>query len=149
MRSVRRCLFISTGLLACLVFTGCGGKAVPVEGKLVFPPNVKSKLQENDSITISFDPDGSGRHAGGTANPADGTFTIRDSAGAEGVLVGKYKVSIHITGYPDPKAKEDRTKAFADFNKQFTPDATRITYEVTGEPHRLKIDLTNGNITKE
>ncbi len=146
----RRCLTVAA--LALFVFSaGCGGpgKGTPLSGKVVLPKDLK--LQKEDSVSITFVPDGGDTTRAATAklNAEDMTFTANTSE-TTGVLPGKYKITVSITPYPGTSGSETRVRQFNDgINKQFNDAQTKLSYEVTaGGPNTITIDLAKGTVTK-
>lgn len=138
------------GLLA-----GCGkplAETVEVTGKVTFPPGLK--LNDNDTTTVTFLPEGSSTAQGGsgTFSGATGTFTAK-------VPPGSYKVAVNVSPYPGEKKSDDRknefTKAIGKYGIPTTvggskqPPANPIPYEVANTPTQaITIDLVKGTITK-
>jgi len=139
-------LSLSVGIF---LVAGCGpGKGAPVSGKIVFPPNVK--LESSDTIQLSFMPEDSkmpGTNA--KVNASDQTFTL-NTVGMNGVMPGKYKVTIGIAPYPGMPENKERTPAFEPLNKAYDVRNSKLACEVTaGAENKFTIDLTKGTITKD
>jgi len=130
------------GVGLCLLLAGCGGaKPVSVTGAVVLPPKVS--LKDDDSLQLSFTPDGSGKSAGASANPKDGSFTAE-------LVPGKYKIGVAIKPYAGHKESAKREESFRDLNKAFHVAATKLSYEVTSDPKQsIKVDLAAGNVVKK
>jgi hypothetical protein len=131
---------VLAGLFAA---AGCGGGAAPrtVSGKLILPPGVK--LAQSDMLSVTFVPEAKdGKTAVADVSP-DHTFTTRQ------VMPGKYKITVAAQAYPGEKGFEQRTAAFENFNKQFEPGTTKLSYEVTQDPNQsITVDLAKGTVTK-
>jgi hypothetical protein len=147
MRSI--CKLISGFTLGVCLFllTGCGAGGQPVNGTVVFPPNVT--LQSDDSIAIVFQPeDPSGKAANGQVSPDDKTFIAKGPNGG-GIPPGKYTVALTITPYTGHPDYKKRAKMIEDFNKQYSTTPTRLAYEVKSDsPQSIMVDLVRGSVTK-
>jgi hypothetical protein len=141
---------LSSGLalgLCLFMLTGCGAGGQPVNGTVIFPPNVT--LHSDDSIAIVFQPeDSSGKAGNGRVSPDDKTFIAKGPNGG-GIPPGKYTVSLTITPYTGHPDYKKRAKMIEDFNKQYSITPTRLAYEVTSDsPQSITIDLGRGLVTK-
>lgn len=139
-----RPLVVAAFAVACcaLLLAGCGGssKPVAVRGKIALPP--KMSLKDDDSVQLSFIPDGAGKSVVASVNPKDLTFSAD-------VVPGKYKIAVALKAYAGQKGSEARDDAFKPTNKLFAPGTTKLTYEVTNDPTQsIKIDLAAGSVTK-
>ena len=139
-------------LAVLFVSTGCGGpgKGTPVSGKVVLPKDLK--IQKDDSVSITFVPDGTDvkRAATSKFNADDLTF-VADTSETTGVLPGKYKITFAITPYPGTPGSEARVRQINDgINSQFNESRTKLSYEVTaGGPNTITIDLGKGTVTRD
>jgi hypothetical protein len=141
-----RVIILPTACLGLLTLSGCGSRTVTVKGTLAPPPNVQ--LQDDDSVSINFVPDG-GEGSGGLAiyTPANKSFVVK-SADGKGIAHGKYKVVVNITPYPG-QGSEQRANAFAELNGRFGPQGA-LTYDVTNDSNQdIVIDLGKGTVAKK
>jgi hypothetical protein len=126
---------------------GCGGGGQPVDGKVIFPPQLK--LQPDDTVSIVFDPeDPSGKPGNGRVSPDDKSFTVKCADG-KGMLPGRYTIGVIITPYAGHADYKKRAKSVEDFNKQYGTTPTKLTYEVTSDgPQSITVDLVLTSVTK-
>jgi len=150
-------IFLPRRLLAVAAFlifvlsTGCGGpgKGTPLSGKLVLPKDMK--LQKDDSVNITFVPDGGDVTRAATCKfNADDLSFVADTSETTGVLPGKYKITVSIIPYQGTLGSEARVRQINDgINKQFDETMTKLSYEVTaGGAKTITIDLAKSTITK-
>ena len=143
---------LTAAVLSIFVFsTGCGGpsKGTPVSGKVVLPKDIK--LQKDDSISITFVPDGGDVKRAATSKfNADDLSFVADTSETTGVLPGKYKITVSIAPYPGTTGSDARVRQFNDgINNEFNESRTKLSYEVTaGGPNTITIDLAKGTVTK-
>ena len=102
--------------LALLTLSGCGARTVTVKGTLVPPPNVP--LKDDDSVVISFVPDGA-EGSGGVASytPATKSFVVKSADGKD-MAPGKYKIKVEINPYPG-QPNDQHAAALADLNNKY------------------------------
>lgn len=141
MFTVRRLCLAGLGALLFSASLGCGFSASPrtVKGKLVLLPNMK--LQETDTINLTFVPEGEGSSAVADVSAKDATFTAQ-------VPPGKYKIALSVTPYAGTKDAEKREQAFVQKYAPFAPGTTPLRYEVSSEPvQTVTIDLAQGSVS--
>lgn len=130
--------------LVLLFLVGCGGgaKTVPVNGKLVLPAKVK--LEDTDSISVSFVPEDAANGKSGIAslNAKDLAFTVN-------LQPGKYKVAVAITPYSGTKNADARAAVLNKELGMFNPNSTSLRYEVTSDPGQsITVDLAKSAVSK-
>jgi hypothetical protein len=135
---------VCCGLLA---LAGCGPPRAGVKGALVLPQGVA--LQDDDSVQISFHPTEPNEVGAGLAqyNAADKTFVAKSPDG-KGLPPGKYKISVVVQPYPGSKTDQRRADDLRNMNSFFSPDATKLTYDVTdARSQSITVDLGKGVVT--
>lgn len=104
------------GLLA-----GCGGKTIPVNGKVQFKDG--SEAGELAGYAIAFEAEGAKSSGVGEIQP-DGSFTISTFGANDGALPGKHRVSISPPDSPDPDKPPQKSKLPAKYEKVETSGLT-------------------------
>jgi hypothetical protein len=136
----RHVLWLPIGIFSVLI-AGCGESgnpftSVPVSGKVTYDDGSAIPVQGMKIYFHSLDPPKEGMHVrpgiGGVA--ADGTFKdITSYKFADGLVVGKYKVSLIC---------EEGGKLTSKIPKEFAhPELTPLTVEVTGSGQVLEIKI--------
>jgi len=138
-------LLLVFGLFSCV---GCGSapKGPTLKGTVVLPPNVK--LEENDSASVVFVPDGTeGELFAASINPSDLSFSTKGSPG-KGIVPGKYKVTVNLQPYVPGESKQKQI--FDTINTRYDTANSRLMYQVTSEPEQsITIDLNKGTVTRQ
>jgi len=146
---IRSLALLATGLVT-VALAGCGGAAKGNNVKATVVPPSTMKLEDTDEIAIAFVPTDGSASAAGSGNFKSQPIAItRTAPGTTGVVPGKYKITVKITPYAG-MGKSDRTQKLEDFSKAYNAEATKLTYEVTGEPEQsISINLENSTVTKK
>jgi hypothetical protein len=134
--------------LCLLVLSGCGKGGVKLKGTLVLPPGLQ--LNDTDSVTISFVPEGTqGPVYTGAFSPGDNSFVVNGPT-SKGISPGKYKVAMGLRPSPGSSDEKARSNLFNDkVNTKYNATATKLIYEVTEESSQtITIDLAMGTIAK-
>ena len=145
LRVIRLSAAVFVGMCV-LMSAGCdSGKQVTVSGKVVLPRNMK--LEETDSVTVSFVPEDNAKASGAvaTVNPTTLAFDMP-------VKPGKYKVAVTFEPYAGTPDSEKRRRALSDALGMFSVDGTALRYEVTSDSKQsIVIDVSNqgGSVRKE
>jgi hypothetical protein len=134
-------------MLAAIVLAGCGDGVSRSSVKVTVTTS-KTKLENSDSISVSFVADGAGgENAIASGNPDKQPLTARPTAGeATGVKPGKYKVAVQINPYPGQTPEHQQQ--LQQISAQYDPTKTTLTYDVVaGKDQSLTIDLDAGKIS--
>lgn len=112
-------LFVVAAALA-----GCGGKTVPINGKVKFKDG--SDAAELAGYAIAFEAEGVKASGVGEIQP-DGSFTISTFGANDGALPGKHRVSISPPSSPDPDKPPQKSKLPAKYEN---PSTSGLAVEV-------------------
>lgn len=116
---------IAAALVAIIgLVGGCGGKTVPVNGKVQFKDG--GAASELSGYAIAFEAESAKASGVGEIQP-DGSFTISTFGANDGALPGKHRVSISPPASPDPDKPPQKSKLPAKYEK---PDTSGLTVEV-------------------
>lgn len=136
-----------TGLLVASLLCGCDSAPTGSAVKVTVASQ-KLKLEETDSVEVIFTPQGTGTPA--TANGSVKDQPLAAGRGeTPGVLPGKYTLSVRITPYAG-MATPQRVDAITESLKQFEPNKSTLTYEVTSEKEQaITVDLDANAVKKQ
>ena len=133
-------------LAVAIVATGCGrsGPVLPVNGIVTMDG------QPLDGAAVTFYPEEGSRTMGGTARTGtDGKFVILGAKGEQGLVAGKYKVTVSkmkggpVTDEPtlaavtEAELKSDLPAIYSN------PARTILSYSVTGDGKPIEIKLSS------
>jgi len=132
--------------LTTLTIIGCGGPPAASAVKVTVVSS-KVKLEDTDSINVSFEPDGSGATAAASGSAKDQPLMAKGS-NSTGVMPGKYKLAVKISPYQGQAP--ERVRAMGEFSQQFAVATTPLKCEITAEPEQaITIDLDAKTVTKK
>lgn len=139
---INRILLCTATFAVLSTLTGCGGEApysgdqrFPLSGKIVY------RAEPVASGTLSLVPESEGGHpSGGTIT--NGEFQIPEEKGPN---KGKYRLQVYWHKPTGKKTKDTDTGEEIDVVEQVIPpkynDASQLSFEVTGDPEKDKVDL--------
>jgi hypothetical protein len=141
-------LLVASGMLA-----GCGGEG-GIDGTLHATGTVTYQGKSVEGAMVIFAPEGEGRAASGTTDAA-GRFAMTTLTAGDGVLPGKYQVSISKTKVAGEMTEEESQAYFQEHGesptttsqellpaKYKTADTSGLTVEVTaGGKNDFTFDL--------
>ena len=136
-------------LAVCLLaLAGCSGKkGATVKGTLVPPPNVQ--LAGSDVVQMLFAAQDPGGQNSPVSFPSGPQSFVANGPVREGVLPGKYKITVAIQSYgvaPDPK----HAAALAALSARYDDAHTKLMYEVTRDSvQTITVDLGQGTVTRQ
>jgi predicted small lipoprotein YifL len=133
--------------LCLLVLPGCGKSGAVIKGTLILPPNVK--LNDTDSVTISFVPEDMKGQAYPAAFSISENSFVAEGPRKKGIPAGKYKIVLELHPYRGSPDSASRASFFDQFNQYYNAGSTKLTYEVTSDSTQsITIDLVQGTVTK-
>ena len=129
-------------LIACaavMVLTGCGGKTVPVNGRVKFTDG--SDATALAGYEVSFEAEAQKISGAGTIQP-DGSFKISTYTGDDGAVPGRHRVAVTPPSSPDPDKPPPRPvipKKYFDFptsdlTVEIQPGKGDVTLELERAP---------------
>lgn len=134
-------------LLGLVAFVGCGDGVTRSEVKVNITSS-KVKLEETDSISVGFTPEGEGEIAMASGSARELPLTANPSGKeAQGVAPGKYKLTVAITPYAG-MSQPGHDQAVQELSNRFDATNSKLTYEVAaGKQQTITIDLDAGTVT--
>jgi hypothetical protein len=111
-------------VIATALVLGCGGKTVPVDGRVKFSDG--SDVSVLAGYAVAFEAEAAKASGVGEIQP-DGSFKISTFGANDGALPGKHRVSISPPASPDPDKPPAKSKLPAKYED---PSTSGLTAEV-------------------